>query len=379
MEMVLSFFPMIVTFLLFVVMVLKIVKRFKDSERYLILPPGPWKLPIIGNLHQLVGSLPHHQLRNLANKYGPLMYLQIGEIPTIVISSAEFAKEVLKTHDIIFSSRVQTLAGNVITYNSSGMLFTPYGDEWRELRKLTVMEVLSVKKVQSFRSIREQEVSNLISWIASKSGSMINLTEKLFSLSYDITSKAAFGNKCTDREIFISIVGEVVRLIVGANVADLFPSIRFLQPITGIKSRVQKMHQQADKIISSIIDEHKKRKARLQTGKDEDIVDVLLSVQERADLKFPITTDNIKAIIIEVFGAASETAATTLDWAICEMMKNPRVLKKAQEEVREVFNKKGKVDETGIAEMEFLKLVIKETMRLHTPGPLLFTRECRES
>ncbi|KAJ4724621.1 Cytochrome P450 [Melia azedarach] len=379
MELVLSSFPMLVTFLLLVFMVLKLGKKFKGSERSLNLPPGPWKLPIIGNLHQLVGSLPHHQLRNLANMYGPLMYLQIGEIPTIVVSSAESAKEVLKTHDIIFCSRVQTLTGKVITYNSSGMAFVPYGDQWRQLRKLCVMEVLSAKKVQSFRSTREQEVSNLISWIASKSGSVINLTEKLFSLSYDITSKAAFGNKCTDREIFISIMEEVMQLLVGANVADLFPSTRFLQSITGIKSRLQKIHKQADKIISSIIDEHKKHKERLQTGKDEDIVDVLLSVQERADIEFPITTDNIKAIITEVFGAGSETTATTLDWALCEMMKNPRVLKRAQDEVREVFNKKGKVDETGIAEMQFLKLVIKETMRLHTPAPLLFPRECRES
>ncbi|KAJ4724633.1 Cytochrome P450 [Melia azedarach] len=378
MELVLSSFPVLVTFLLFVFMVLKIGKKFKGSERSLNLPPGPWKLPIIGNLPQLVSPLPHRQLRNLANKYGPLMYLQIGELPTVVVSSPEFAKEVMTTHDIIFASRVQTLAAKVITYNSSGMAFAPYGDQWRQLRKLCVMEVLSAKKVQSFRSIREQEVSNLIAWIASKSGSVINLTDKLYSLMCDITSKAAFGNKCEDREIFISIMKEVIELIAGANVVDLFPSIKFLDSITGIKSRLQKMHQQADKIFSKIIVEHKQRKETLRTGKNEDLVDVLLNIQEDGNLECPITTDNIKALIFEIFGAGSETSAATLDWALSEMMKNPRVMKKAQDEVREVFNRKGKIDETSIDELQFLKLVIKETLRLHSPLALLFPRECRE-
>lgn len=62
-----------------------------------------------------------------------------------------------------------------------------------------------------------------------------------------------------------------------------------------------------------------------------------------------------------------------------EMMKHPRVMKKAQDEVRRVFNEKGSVDETCISEMKYLKSVIKEILRLHPPAPLLLPRECRES
>lgn len=79
-----------------------------------------------------------------------------------------------------------------------------------------------------------------------------------------------------------------------------------------------------------------------------------------------------------IFATGSETSATTLNCAMSEMIKHPRVMKKAQAEVREVFNRKGRVDETAIDEMKYLKLVVKETLRLHPPAPLLLPRECRE-
>lgn len=80
----------------------------------------------------------------------------------------------------------------------------------------------------------------------------------------------------------------------------------------------------------------------------------------------------------DIFAAGSETSATAVDWAMSEMMKHPRVMKKAQDEVRRVFNEKGSVDETSISEMKYLKSVIKEILRLHPPAPLLLPRECRE-
>ncbi|PQP95579.1 premnaspirodiene oxygenase [Prunus yedoensis var. nudiflora] len=117
------------------------------------LPPGPKQLPIIGNLHQLIGVLPHHAFTDLCNKHGPVMKLQLGEIFAVIISSPEAAKEVLKTSEISFAQRP-----NVI-------LFAPYNEYWRQLRKISVMELLSVKRVRSFRSIREEEVWNLVEFI----------------------------------------------------------------------------------------------------------------------------------------------------------------------------------------------------------------------
>ncbi|XP_044463026.1 cytochrome P450 71D11-like [Mangifera indica] len=378
MEFIFPSLSILLSFLLFVFMVMKLSKRFKTNDGSFNLPPGPPKLPFIGNLHQLLamGSLPHRALRDLAQKYGPFMHLQLGELSTIVVSSPEYAEQVMKTHDAIFASRPYNEAASIMTYECTDIAFSPYGDYLRKIRKICTSELLSPKQVQSFRFLREEEVFNLVDSIASKGGSVINLTEAIFSSSYGVTSRAAFGKNCKDKESFIAVIKESTKLLGGFNIPDVFPSIKLLQSISGIKSKLEKIHQEADRILENIVNEHK---MPYKSEGDKDLVDVLLKLQENSDPQFSLTPKNIKAIILDIFSAGSETSATVIDWAFCEMIKNPTLMRKVQTEVRDVFNTKGKVDETGISEMKFLKLVIKETMRLHPPAPLLIPRECGES
>ncbi|XP_040986280.1 cytochrome P450 71D9-like [Juglans microcarpa x Juglans regia] len=382
MELHLFSFPILFTFF-FMFMVLKIGKKSKTNHSITLnLPPGPWKLPIIGNMHQFVSSLPHHALRDLSNKYGPLMYLQLGEASTVVVSSPEFAKEVMKTHDSIFASRPSILASEIMSYGSKDIIFAPYGSYWRELRKLCILELLSSKRVKSFRPIRQEELSNLIKWIASKAGSSINLTEKLFSIMSIITSRAAFGKECKDQAKFLSAVMEVFKLAGGFDIADVFPSVKMLHLISGMSIKLERFHKEVDRIMENIIKEHKEARATTKAGGQaattEDFVDVLLNFLEHRGSEFSLTNDHVKAVILDMFSAGSETSATTLTWAMSEMIKHPRVMKKAQAEVREVFNRKGRVDEAGITEMKYLKLVVKEILRLHPPAPLLLPRESME-
>ncbi|KAI3466436.1 hypothetical protein Pfo_023099 [Paulownia fortunei] len=277
-----------------------------------------------------------------------------------------------------------------MSYGCTDIAFAPYGEYWR--RKICILELLSPKRVQSFQSLREEEILNLARWIASNAGSPISLTEKMYSSTYSITSKAAFGMKTKEQETFVSIVQESIRLASGFDIADVYPSIKLLPVISGAKSRLRRLHQQADRILENIIDEHKVHKAsKIGEGqKQEDLVDVLLKFQEDG-VELPLTTDNIKSVILASFltnynvfyqGApklyAIETLATTVDWAMSEMLKNPRVLKRAQDEVRQVFKGKGYPEETCFHELKYLKLVIKETLRLHPPLPLLLPRECRQ-
>ncbi|KAL6177547.1 hypothetical protein ACLB2K_049073 [Fragaria x ananassa] len=82
-----------------------LMKQRKQNAQAKRLPPGPRRLPLIGNLHHLSDDLPHCALEQLSSQYGPLMFLQLGSRSTLVVSSAEMAREVFKTHDLIFSSR----------------------------------------------------------------------------------------------------------------------------------------------------------------------------------------------------------------------------------------------------------------------------------
>uniref|UniRef100_A0A7N2M8Q0 Cytochrome P450 n=2 Tax=Quercus lobata TaxID=97700 RepID=A0A7N2M8Q0_QUELO len=360
-------------------MATKIVRKSKTKSK---LPPGPWRLPLLGNLHQLVGSLPHHSLGKLAKKYGPLMHLQLGEVSNIIVSSPEMAKEVMKTHDIIFASRPYLLAAKILSYDTKGIAFSPYGSYWREIRKMCMVELLSVKRVESFRSIREVEVSNLIKMISANEGSPINLSEKFFQLAYGITSRAALGKTAKDHEAFISIVNEGTKLASGFCVADMFPSIEVLQVISSLRHKLEKLHQGIDQILQKVLNEHKDNNLEAKKGDgkaDKDIVDVLLRLQRHGDLEHPLTDNSIKAVLLDIFSAGSETSSTTLEWAMSEMVKNPQVMEKAQAEVRQVFDGKAYVDETYLHELKFLRSVIKETLRLHPTIPLLLPRECSES
>ncbi|KAK6266609.1 hypothetical protein QUC31_017447 [Theobroma cacao] len=377
-----SFTTLLLTFL-FVFIVVKVLKGSKAKNPEARLPPGPRKLPLIGNMHQLIGSLPHHTLRDLAKKHGPLMHLQLGEVPTIVISSPAIAKEVLKDHATIFAQRPYLLASKIMSYDSTNIVFSPYGNYWRQLRKISTMELLSPSRVQSFRFIREEEVSALIKTISLIEGSPVNLSEKIFSMTYGITSRAAFGKKSKGQEEFIRIMTEAIKLSGGFCLADLYPSNKLLKLISGVRLKLEKLQRASDRILEDIVNEHKEKTNRTsETGnqqEEDDLLDVLLKLQQSSDLEIPLTNDKIKAIILDILGAGSETSSTTMEWAMSEMLRNPRVMKQAQAEVRQVFDRKGNVDEAGIHELKFLRSIVKETLRLHPAAPLLVPRECDEN
>ncbi|KAA8544289.1 hypothetical protein F0562_022301 [Nyssa sinensis] len=339
MELLFPSISVLFAFLLFMFMVVKVFKRFKAKNPTAKLPPGPWQLPLIGNMHQLVGSLPHHILRDLANKYGPLMHLKLGEVSTVIASSPESPK--------------------------------------RQLRKICTIELLSPKRVQTFRSIREEEVLSLIRSISSTAKSPINFSKKIYDLTYGITARSAFGEKIEDQEAFISLMEEAFQLLGGFSIADMYPSVKVLSVISGLRPRLEKMHKKIDQILENIINQHKKGE-KTTKHEVEDLVDVLLKFRKHGDLEFTLTDNNIKAVILDIFSAGSDTSSTAVEWAMSEMLRNPRVMKRAQAEVREVFGKNGIVDETGLPELKYLNSVIKETLRLHPPAPLLLPRECSE-
>ncbi|KAI3961360.1 hypothetical protein MKW92_008401, partial [Papaver armeniacum] len=278
-----TFYTLFTAFIISLFVVLKASKKQK-------LPPGPWGLPLIGNLHQLSGREPHRALTELSKKYGPLMHLQIGEASTVVVSSPEMAKQIMK----------------IMTYNYKDMEFAPYGDYWRRMRKIFVVQLLSSKRVQSFRSLREEEVSNLIENISLKAESntnIVNLGELIYPVMNDMVAKAVFGKVCKHKVAFISLFHDVTRIAGGFTVADLFPSLKFLPSITGWRHKLEMLHKEIDGIMSSILDDHRGKivSPGITGGNhdqyEEDFVDTLLRLQADGGLEFPFTDDNIKAIM----------------------------------------------------------------------------------
>ena len=189
------------------------------------LPPGPWALPIFGNLHML-GNLPHRNLSRLARKYGPIMSMRLGYVPTIVVSSPEAAELFLKTHDAVFASRPKIQASEYLCYGRKGMAFTEYGPYWRNARKLCTLELLTKVKIDSFAAMRKEELGVLVQSLKQMAAAreVVNISKKVGELIEDMTHRMLFG-RCKDyqRADLKALVQETLILLGAFNIADFVP------------------------------------------------------------------------------------------------------------------------------------------------------------
>ncbi|KAK1390127.1 Costunolide synthase [Heracleum sosnowskyi] len=321
-----SILSSLIVVILFVSLFKKLKRKSKSN-----LPPGPWKLPIIGNMHQVAGKIPHLALRELAEKCGPLMHLQLGEISAIVISNPRVAKEVLKTNDLACADRPELILGTIILANCRDIVLALYGDYWRQMRKICTLELLSANKVRSFRSIRQDETWQLMQSVKSSSGSgsLVNISDLVSKLSNAITCRSTIGEKCKYQDELVECVEEIAHLGSGFFMADMFRSIKFLPLITGMKPALKKIRRKLDVIFDSIIKEHEQKLSNRKEGsevvaEDEDLVDVLLRINQSQRLEFPISSGDIQGLVLDMFTAGTDTSSAVLEWTMSELMKNPK-------------------------------------------------------
>lgn len=264
-------------------------------------PPSPPGLPLIGNLHQL-GSLPHRSLQALSNKYGPIMLLHMGRVPTIVVSSPDMACEVMKTHDLTFASRPSTSMAKLLLYGCCDIGFAPYGEYWRQARKVCVLHLLSIKVVQSFWTVREDEVSMMIDMIRASSSDLVNLSKLFVVLNNDIICRVALGRKYYGGEEGVrNMISDFLRLLGSFQIGDFIPSLAWVDHLTGLNSRARKTSRQLDCFLDEVIEEHVHAKRDESNGerKERDFVDVLLSLDEKDEsVGISLSRDNIKAITL---------------------------------------------------------------------------------
>ncbi|XP_020236943.1 cytochrome P450 CYP736A12 [Cajanus cajan] len=344
------------------------------------LPPGPKGLPILGSLLKL-GPNPHLDLYQLAQKYGPIMYLRLGFVPTIVVSSPQAAEQFLKTHDVVFASRPPHESAKYISWEQRNLSFSEYGSYWRNMRKMCTLELLSQTKINSFKHTREEELDLLIKLVreAASDGAVVDLSAKVATLSADIACRMVFGKKYMDRDLdekgFKAVMQEGMHLAATPNIGDYIPYIGKLD-LQGLVRRMKAVHKIFDDFFEKIIDEH----MQSEKGEDnmKDFVDVMLGFVGTVESEYRIDRPNIKAIMLDMLAGSMDTSATAIEWTLSELLKNPRVMKKVQMELETVVGMKRKVEESDLDKLQYLDMIVKESMRVHPVAPLLIPHQSTE-
>ncbi|KAE8689135.1 DNA mismatch repair protein Msh6-2 [Hibiscus syriacus] len=347
-------------------------------------PPGPKSWPIIGNLN-LIGSLPHQSFHKLSRRYGPLMRLKFGSYPVVIASSPAMAKEFLKSHDQIFASRPPTASGKYVSYNYNDMLWAPYGPQWRQSRKIYLIELFCSKRLESFQFIRVEEMRAFVSRLHGLSGKPFVLKKHLLRLTLSIISRMVFGEKLLsvsgdDRlglnstmslQEFNEILKEFFFLSGVLNIGDWIPWLDFLD-LQGYVKRMKALKKKLDQFHDQVFDEHKRRKKEL--AKDfvaQDMVDLLLQLVDDPDLDVQLTYDHLRGLTLDLITGGTDTSALTIEWAISELIKQPQLMGKATEELDRVIGRERWVEEKDIPQLPYLDAIMKETMRKHPVAPLL--------
>jgi isoflavone 2'-hydroxylase len=260
-----------------------------SKRRFKKLPPCPPSFPIIGNLHQLKQPQPiHRYFHDLSQKYGPIFTLKFGSQLVAIVSSASIAEECLNKNDIIFANRVTTGKTKYLGFNSTNIFNSSYGDHWRNLRRISSLEILSTNRINSFSGIRRDETTRLIRKLSENSHKdfkKVELRPLLLELAFNMIMRMVCGKRfygdesdgtnADEAKKFRDVMNEMQEFGLASYLGDFVPLFRLLD-FSGYKNKLKRVGEKMDALFQGLVDDHRKNKKENQNT----MIDHLLSLQE---------------------------------------------------------------------------------------------------
>ncbi|XP_074310253.1 cytochrome P450 76A1 [Silene latifolia] len=347
------------------------------------LPPGPRGWPIIGNMLDL-GTMPHRTLAALATKHGPVIWLRLGSQKIIVIQTAKAASDLFKYHDLAFADRNINETMRVHDYHNGSLILAPYGPHLRLMKKLLATEMLVSKRIRETESIREKCVDDLIEWIsAAGRNAAIEVGRIVFVAEFNLLGNLMLSKDIVDPSLtngseFFTAMNGLTQWTGLPNVSDFFPWVRWMD-LQGLKKKTEQDMKRVFEITSSFVKE-RREEIRMGRKKDrKDILDLLLEFEGHSnDEPQKISDHHINIFLSEFLMAGTESTASTVEWAMTQLLANPDWMFKVKSELDQVVGPNRKVKEANIDELPYLQAVVKETFRLHPPVPFLVPRKAVE-
>ncbi|KAI0524725.1 hypothetical protein KFK09_004108 [Dendrobium nobile] len=369
---------MLVAILMIPFFFLLLARRKVISQKEALLPSPP-RLPFIGNLHQL-GSIPHRSLYKLSKQHGPLMLLHLGSVRTLVVSSPKIVEEVIRNNDLVFATRPMSKLLDAMSNNKNDIAFAQYGESWRQMKKLARTHLLSSQKVKSMSFDRAEEVSLLLENIAnetSRGNGVICLTEILNSYVTNVITRLVLGSWVTreKKALLSKLSHESSTLFYEVFFEDFFPNLKWLDVLRGSDRKLENYKKNWDTLFEEIIKNHGHESKEVNGKNNTYFMGTLLDLQHDSTLGVVLTNDQIRGLTMNMIIAGIDTTSTTLDWCMAELIRNPEVMKKVHDELRKVARGEDMISEELLGQLSYLKIFIKEVIRLHPPAPLLLPRE----
>ncbi|KAF5181913.1 Flavonoid-3',5'-hydroxylase [Thalictrum thalictroides] len=340
------------------------------------LPPGPNGWPVLGAL-PLLGTMPHVALAELSQKYGPVMYLKLGARGMVVASTPDAARAFLKTLDLNFSNRPTDAGSTHLAYNSQDMVFADYGPKWKLLRKLSNLHMLGGKAIEDWTDVRRIELGYMLQamYESSRKGEVVVVSEMLaFAMAnmigQVILSRRVFVTKGTESNEFKDMVVELMTSAGLFNIGDFIPSIAWMD-MQGIVRRMKILHKKFDALLDKMFKEH--RATRNDRKDKPDFLDVLMNNMNNVGEE-KLSDTNIKALLLNLFTAGTDTSSSSIEWALAEMIINPSILHRAHAEMDRVIGRNRRLEESDIPNLPYLQAICKESFRKHPSTPLNLPR-----
>ncbi|KAK1436912.1 hypothetical protein QVD17_02696 [Tagetes erecta] len=342
------------------------------------LPPGPAKLPIIGNLHQ-VGDKPHVTLANMAKRYGPLISLRLGKQLLVVASSPEAAKEILKTHDRLLSARSVPTAFQHAFILPHSLMWSECNQKWKNLRTLCRNEMFSAKALESHSSLRDESFARMLDFLRKKQGQAINMEDVVFTTLFNILSSIIFAKRFLDfpdENGSSDWLKESMHKLIeyGGRVKDFgsfFPILERFD-VNGISKGSLKEFKKVYAYLEVIMDERRAH-VNSSTWSSEQAQSFLDRLLENG-----FSNDQMFEPIMELLAAGTNTTTTAVIWTLSELVRHKEYMIKLQQEIRNEITSDQPFN-TQLCKLTYLQACIKESFRLHPPVPLLLPRMALET
>ncbi|PWA54411.1 cytochrome P450 [Artemisia annua] len=328
------------------------------------LPPSPFPcLPILGHLY-LVKSPLYRALGKLSERHGPILMLKFGTRRALLVSSLAAVEECLTTNDITFANRPHLLAGKHLGYDYTTLIWSSYGDHWRNLRRIASLELLSTHRLQTLNSVRAEEVRLLAKKVYQ--GAMKDGTVEMKSIYY-----GASGEDVEETRRFKETLMETLVLMESTNISDYLPLWKWFGG-RKLEKRMVALRDKRDGFMQGLLDEHKRKMVVSNIGNEEkkNLIEVLLKLQETEHEYY--NDEVIKGLMQVLLSAGTDTSNGTMEWMLSLLLNNPKALKKAQEEIDSYVGVHRLINESDISDLPYLRCIINETLRMYPPGPLVF-------